>query len=259
MERGKFVRPSAVVLGAPGTNRHEDAVFALNTAGADASYVNLLDLPERSGALEAAALIVVAGGFSYADALGSGRVFAMEIDHRLGDLLRRKVTEGTPVIGICNGFQMLVRSGLLPGGAPAALQHNDCGHFECRWVTLAPSSRHCIWTRGLDAPLRCPVAHGEGKFSCPPETLAVLRANDRIAFRYAREDGSAADGKYPENPNGSVDDIAGICDDSGLVLGMMPHPENHVTARQGRSFTGAAAPGLALPLFRNGVEFARKN
>lgn len=253
------MKPKAVVLGAPGTNRHEDAVFALTTAGADASYVNLLDLPERSADVESAAVILVAGGFSYADALGSGRVFAMEIAQRLGDLLRRKIDAGTPVLGICNGFQMLVRSGLLPGNAPGALQHNDCGHFECRWVTLAPSSQHCVWTRRLDTPLRCPVAHGEGKFACSPETLDFLQKNDRVVFRYALEDGSPAAGKYPENPNGSVDDIAGICDASGLVLGMMPHPENHVTARQGRAITGEGAPGLALALFRNGVEFARKS
>ena len=250
------MKPKAVVLGAPGINRQEDALFALNLAGADAGYVSVLDLPERKSELERAALIVVAGGFSYADALGSGRVFAMEIEQRLGDLMRRKVEGGTPVLGICNGFQMLVRLGLLPGGTQAVLQHNERGRFECRWVTLVPSSGLCVWTRGLDEPLRCPVAHGEGKFFCGPETLDLLRANDRIAFRYAGEGGALADGAYPVNPNGSLADIAGICDASGLVLGMMPHPENHVTERQGRSVTGT---GLALPLFRNGVEFARRN
>ncbi len=250
------MKPRAVVLGAPGTNRHEDAMFALNLAGAEAEYVGILDLPERRSEVEHAAMLVVAGGFSYADALGSGRVFAMEIEQRLGDLLRNKIMRGTPVLGICNGFQMLVRSGLLPGGAPAALQHNDRGHFECRWVTLVPSSNLCVWTCGLDTPVRCPVAHGEGKFFCAPETRDFLRQHDRVAFRYAFEDGAAAKGVHPENPNGSVDDIAGICDASGLVLGMMPHPENHVIERQGRFITGT---GLALSLFRNGVEFARKN
>lgn len=250
------MKPKAVVLGAPGTNRHEDAIFALNLAGAEAEYISVLDLPERRCAVERAALLVVAGGFSYADALGSGRIFAMEIEQRLGDLVRHKVTRGTPVLGICNGFQMLIRSGLLPGGTVAALQHNDRGHFECRWVTLAPSSDLCVWTRELDTPLRCPVAHGEGRFSCKPETLDSLRKHDRVSFRYVCEGGEPAGGVYPENPNGSVDDIAGICDASGLVLGMMPHPENHVMKRQGRSLS---VTGLTLPLFRNGVEFARKN
>jgi phosphoribosylformylglycinamidine synthase len=138
---------------------------------------------------------------------------------------------------------MLVRAGLLPG----ALQHNERGHFECRWVVLQPSSQRCVWTRGLTEPIRCPVAHGEGRYTCAPDGLEALRAEDRIAFRYESE-------AYPANPNGSVDAIAGVCDSTGLVLGMMPHPENHVTPRQGRAIVGEADRGSALPLFRNGVD-----
>jgi len=238
------MKPPAVVLTAPGTNRQGDAAFALEQAGASPVCVDLLDLPERRGEIEHAKLIVIAGGFSYGDALGSGRVFALEAERLLGDLLRQKVSQGTPVLGVCNGFQMLVRAGLLPG----ALQHNEGGHFECRWAVLQPSSVHCVWTRGLTAPIRCPVAHGEGRYECPPETLERLRAEDRIAFRYEAD-------AYPANPNGSVDAIAGVCDSTGLILGMMPHPENHVTARQGRAIAGDA--GSALPLFRNGVAAVR--
>jgi phosphoribosylformylglycinamidine synthase len=240
------MKPPAVVLTAPGTNRQNDAAFALRQAGAEPVCVDLLDLPERRADIERAKLIVIAGGFSYGDALGSGRVFALETERLLGDLLARKISEGTPVLGVCNGFQMLVRAGLLPG----ALRHNERGHFECRWVVLQPASKHCIWTKDLAEPVRCPVAHGEGRYDCPPATLDRLRADDRIAFRYETD-------AYPSNPNGSVDAIAGVCDSTGLVLGMMPHPENHVTARQGRAITGDTGRGSALPLFRNGVHAIR--
>ena len=240
------MKPPAVVLTAPGTNRQHDAAFALQQAGADPSCVDLLDLPARRADIERARLIVIAGGFSYGDALGSGRVFALETERLLGDLLARKISQGTPVLGVCNGFQMLVRAGLLPG----ALQHNERGHFECRWVTLHPSSKRCVWTDGLARPILCPVAHGEGRYRCTPEVHERLRAEDRIAFRYESD-------VYPSNPNGSLDAIAGVCDSTGLVLGMMPHPENHVTARQGRAIAGDADRGSALPLFRNGVKAIR--
>ncbi len=241
------MKPPAVVLTAPGTNRQGDAAFALEQAGAAPVCVDLLDLPERRAELEKARLVVIAGGFSYGDALGSGLIFALEAERLLGDLLAQKVAAGTPVLGICNGFQMLVRAGLLPG----ALQHNACGHFECRWVVLQPSSQHCVWTRGLAEPLQCPVAHGQGRYTCTPETLARLRADDCVAFRYKAE-------SYPQNPNGSVDAIAGICDATGLILGIMPHPENHVTARQGRAIATQPGHHSALPLFACGVAHAQQ-
>ena len=135
---------------------------------------------------------------------------------------------------------------------PGALQHNERGHFECRWVSLQPSSQLCIWTRGLEQPVRCPVAHGEGRYAAGTAVLDQLRSGDRIAFRYAADD-------YPANPNGSVHAIAGVCDPTGLVLGMMPHPENHVTGRQGRAIVLPEGWGSALPLFRNGVDAARQS
>ena len=257
------MKPQAVIVSAPGTNRQHDAAFALEQAGANVSFVDVRSLPEDSHLLSRAQIIVVAGGFSYADALGSARVFAMEMEHRTGDLLHKKALDNTPIIGICNGFQMLVRAGLLPGTpvGVAALQHNERATFECRWVTLQPSSQRCIWTRNLTSLISCPVAHGEGRFLCDENTLRVLQDNDHVAFRYVNTDGAPAHGQYPTNPNGSVDDVAGICDDSGVVLGMMPHPENHVIARQSTSLGMHSALGstLALDLFKNGVSYVRNS
>lgn len=259
--------PKAVVLSAPGTNRQHDVGLALSHAGANVQHVDVRDLAAEQHDVADAQIIVVAGGFSYADALGSARIFAMEMEQRAGNLLQEKADSGTAILGICNGFQMLVRSGILPGSpfGEAALAHNERGNFECRWVDLVPVSQRCVWTQGLSN-ISCPVAHGEGRFVCDTNTLNALRDNDCIAFRYVATDGSLAEGTYPTNPNGSVDDIAGVCNAKGNVLGMMPHPENHVLIRQGKSLNkghentcgiNESPRNLALQLFRNGVEYAR--
>ena len=213
-------RPAAIVVAGPGTNRDTDAVLALDLAGAEPTVVLAAELVADPGRLDDARIVVVAGGFSYGDALGAGRMLALDLTAadggRLGARLRSFVAAGLPVIGICNGFQVLTRAGLLPG----ALGHNERGHFDCRWVELAaePSSA-CIWTTGLDDPVHCPIAHGEGRYVHPDP--AALAAAGQVALRYAGP-----------NPNGSVADIAGVCDPSVIVLGLMPHPEDHVLPRQ---------------------------
>jgi phosphoribosylformylglycinamidine synthase len=213
-------RPPAIVVAGPGTNRDTDAVLALDLAGAEPTVVLAAELTARPELLDDARIVVVAGGFSYGDALGAGRMLALDLTAgdggRLGERLRSFVAGGRPVIGICNGFQVLTRTGLLPG----ALGHNAGGRFDCRWVRLAaePTSR-CIWTAALDGELHCPIAHGEGRYVHPDP--AGLAANGQVALRYCGG-----------NPNGSVADIAGVCDESGVVLGLMPHPENHVLPRQ---------------------------
>lgn len=249
------MKPSVVILGAPGTNRNADLAFAFEQAGAQPTYLNVTELPDRGVEITAAQIVAIAGGFSYADALGSARVFAAELLHRTGELLHDRVAAGIPVIGICNGFQMLVRAGLLPGaeGMRATLAHNGNGKFECRWVSLRAESRRCIWTSTIEDIITCPVAHGEGRFVTDAETLSRIETNDMVALRYTDPVGNPMSGAYPENPNGSLNDIAGICDATGLVLGMMPHPENHVVSRQGRSGSTTGAQGLALKIFTNGV------
>jgi phosphoribosylformylglycinamidine synthase len=233
-------RPQAIVLAAPGTNRDHDVSFALGLAGADPRIVLLAELLANPAVLRDAQMLVVAGGFSYADALGAGRMWSLELAHNVGDALTGFVAEGKPVIGICNGFQVLTRTGLLPG----ALGHNQSGSFQCEWVRLeAPASR-CVWTRDLQS-LECPIAHGEGRYVHPDPD--ALTAAGQVALRYEGH-----------NPNGSLDDIAGVCDESGVVLGLMPHPENHVLPRQHPRRARGTAGGLGLILFERGVAYARE-
>jgi len=213
-------RPSALVVTGPGTNRDRDVVFALDLAGAEAATVDVAQLAGHPALLDEARIAVVAGGFSYGDALGAGRLLALDLTAahggHLGEALRAFVTSGRPVIGICNGFQVLTRAGLLPG----ALGHNDHGRFDCRWVTLAPvAGSRSIWLDDNADEIHCPIAHGEGRYVHPDP--AALAANGQVAFHYSGA-----------NPNGSIDAIAGVSDESGLVLGLMPHPENHVIVRQ---------------------------
>jgi phosphoribosylformylglycinamidine synthase subunit PurQ / glutaminase len=248
----------AVVLAAPGTNRDVDVAAALELAGASARIIPLAEV--NAASLADARMAVVAGGFSFADALGSGRLFALELADRLGDSLHEFIAAGRPVLGICNGFQTLVRAGILPGPTGrAALGHNAHGRFECRWVTLeADTASTSIWTAGITAPILCPVAHGEGRFHTDADTLVALRANGQIALRYRRADGSDANGSFPANPNGSDDDIAGVCDLTGVVLGLMPHPEDHVLNRHHPRWTRGESTGSCQPLFANGVRHAKE-
>jgi phosphoribosylformylglycinamidine synthase subunit PurQ / glutaminase len=233
-------RPTALVLAAAGTNRDHDVAFALDLAGAEARITLLSELIRRPSLLDSGQMVVIAGGFSYADALGAGRMFALQLEHRVGDVLRDFVAAQKPVIGICNGFQVLTRTGLLPG----ALGHNASGHFQCEWVTLAAPASRSIWTTGLDT-IDCPIAHGEGRYTHPDPVSLV--AAGQVALRYSGT-----------NPNGSVDDIAGVCDASGVVLGLMPHPENHVIARQYPGFTHGVLGSLGLTLFEQGVRYAKE-
>jgi phosphoribosylformylglycinamidine synthase subunit PurQ / glutaminase len=236
--------PPALVIAGPGTNRDRDVSLALELAGADPTIVLATELAEHDHLLRSAKLLAVAGGFSYGDALGAGRMLALDLMVGLGEQLREFVASGRPVIGICNGFQVLTRAELLPG----ALGHNSHGRFECRWVVLrAEPSSKCLWTKGIDQPIHCPIAHGEGRYVHPdPELLAEA---GQVALRY----GST-------NPNGSVADIAGVCNAAGNVLGLMPHPENSIVGRQHPHHhhhdRGGGLDHLGLRIFRNGVTAA---
>jgi phosphoribosylformylglycinamidine synthase I len=243
-------KPVAVIVAGPGTNRDRDLALALELAGADTRIVSTGELEAKPAILEQAQLVGVPGGFSYGDSLGAGRMMALDLTAGpgLSDALKAFVGTGKPVIGICNGFQVLTRTKLLPG----ALGHNAHGRFECRWVQIEaePASR-CVWTKGITQTIHCPIAHGEGRYVHPD--VANLAEAGQVALRYRST-----------NPNGSVADIAGVCNPAGNVLGLMPHPENFIVPRQhphhatGRHSIGGLEhhEHIGLQLFRNGVRAA---
>lgn len=259
--------PRVLILHADGTNRDLEAARAFELAGALPEIVHLNQLRAHEKRWADYQILVIPGGFSYADTLGAGRLLALDLKVYFADETREFIVSGKPVIGICNGFQALIKAGLLPfpdeKRSCATFTFNAAGRFECRWVTLAPQSQTCLWTRGLE-PIECPVAHGEGNFVLRDAAmLDLLRANNQIALAYACPDGSPAQGEYPFNPNGSLADIAGICNPQGNVLGLMPHPEDHVVAYQHPRWTRRRSPSgdgergrMGLPLFENGVRYA---
>ena len=257
------MKPKALILQAYGTNRDYDVAEALTLAGADIEYIPLNDLRRGKRRFVDYQMLVLPGGFSYADSLGAGKLLAIDLNAYFVDEIHEFVQTGKPVIGICNGFQALIKSGVLPFGlntkkSDATLTFNASGHFECRWVTLKPVSQKCIWTMGLDELIECPVAHGEGNFQTADQfPLSTFLQNDQIALTYACPDGSPANGEYPSNPNGSFRDIAGVCNPQGNVLGLMPHPENHIHSFQHPNWTRGISCHRGLILFEKGVRFAK--
>ena len=255
-----------LILRTAGTNCDRETAWAFELAGAKCDFVHINRILENKSLLDDYAIAAFPGGFSYGDDIAAGKILANQIVNHLKDAFAKFVGAGKPIIGICNGFQVLVKTELLPGalagrtGQTCTLTNNDCGRFVDRWIHLTGQSKKCIWTQGL-APFELPIAHGEGKFV--PGSDAVCQAlwdNDQVALTYARPDGSAADGVEPFNPNGSVDDIAGVCDTSGLVFGLMPHPERFVDATQHYAWTRRGKlnePGSGLAVFRNAVEFVK--
>ncbi len=204
-------------------------------------------------------VLVLPGGFAHGDDVAAGKILANQLSTFLGDALRRFRDQEKLILGICNGFQALLKSGLLippdEDGPVATLAHNASGKFEDRWIHLQAHHGQCPFLTGIDR-MFVPIAHGEGRFICRKEwQLHGLCQAGQAVLRYIDADGSP--GGYPVNPNGSQGDIAGICDTSGRVLGLMPHPERHVLPTQHPRWTrlGLAAEGDGLALFRNAVRF----
>lgn len=227
------MRPLAVIVKEHGTNCEQETKFAFEQAGADAKIVHMEDW-RRGATIDDAQILCFPGGFSFGDNLGSGNAWAENVRAHVFDQVRSFVEDDGLVLGICNGFQVLVNLGLLPAfkdyTPQAALVQNDRPTYVDRWVHARVDSSKCVWTRGIDS-VYLPVAHGEGKFYAGADVLDLLHANDQVVFRYAMEDGRTAT-SYPDNPNGSLASIAGVCDPSGNVLGMMPHPERYITLTQ---------------------------
>ena len=217
----------ALVLSGYGINCEAESKHCIEKVGGAADIVHINKLIESPGLLENYSMLFIPGGFSFGDDLGSGKVFANKMKFRLTDQLLDFVRQDKLVLGICNGFQVLVKMGLLPEPdleQRVTITANDSGHFEDRWVALkANAESPCVFTKGIGLML-LPVRHGEGKFIAKDDVvLGALKKNNQIVLQYVDEKGGLAG--YPYNPNGSQLNIAGICDRSGRVFGMMPHPE----------------------------------
>lgn len=260
------MQPKALILRAPGINRDEDAAAAIELAGGRVDRVHINQVVAGKVRLVDYGMLVLAGGFSYGDHLGAGKLLAVDLLYRLKEQIDTFIADRRPVIGICNGFQALVKAGVLPGWAgdrpaaraPVTLTDNLSGRFECRWVHLAaePASP-CVFTHGLARPIEVPVAHGEGRLVArDAPVLAALQAGGHVALRYVAPDGGEA--AYPHNPNGSDGAIAGICNATGNVLGLMPHPENAIVPVQHPRWPREPwrAEGDGLAIFRNAVRYA---
>ena len=250
-----------LILRTAGTNCDEETDFAFRLAGAQTAKLHVNVLREHPDRLLEFDILVIPGGFSYGDDLGAGTVLANELLTLLRPALEEFVESGRLVIGICNGFQVLVKTGLLPGltrwRQQATLTTNDSHRFEDRWTHLQAPRTRCVLVEDGEF-IYLPVAHAEGKFvPLDDGVLEAVRENGQIVYRYTDPHGRPAG--YPWNPNGSVDDIAGICDPTGRVLGMMPHPERHCLPIHHPRWTreGLKDKGDGLRIFERAVAFAQ--
>jgi len=271
----------ALVFTGYGLNCDYETDYALRCAGAESHRVHINSFIFGSGVGEDVRLddyhiMVFCGGFSWGDDHGAGVIMASKMRRHLGEQISKFIEDGKLILGICNGFQALVNLGLLPGldgnygERKVALTYNDTGNFIDTWVNVKFALQTpCLFTRGLDQ-MELPVRHGEGKFYASEETLNQLQQNNQIVVTYARPDGSPAKGQWPLNPNGSLLDIAGICDPTGRIFGLMPHPEafNHFTNHPDwtrlkqqslrRNKPLANEEGDGIKIFKNAVRYLQE-
>ena len=261
-----MAKPRVIVLKAAGVNCDQETAHAFQSAGAETEFVHINQLVSGGRKLSDYQILALSGGFSYGDDIAAGKILANELKCKLYGDLKRFVADGKLAIGICNGFQILVKAGLLPGhddfAQEATLSGNDSGHFEDRWVYLkSPRLRPvqaspCVWTQGLNGMIYLPVAHGEGKFiPKSEEVLQQLWQNGQVVLQYV--DAGGETGGYPVNPNGSIDHIAGISDPTGRIFGIMPHPERHLISLQHPRWTreGLKRHGDGFAIFLNAVKY----
>jgi len=254
----------AIVLRAAGINCDMETEYALELAGAKAQRVHINRIIENKTLLDEFQIIVIPGGFSYGDDVAAGKILSNQIIHHLYEPVRKFIEDGKLVLGICNGFQVLVKAGILPGGNSAngqacvTITNNDSGKFDDRWVYLAPQTKSCIFIEP-GRQIYLPIAHAEGKVVAKDAaTLDELRSGGHIAFKYVDEDGE--EGDYPVNPNGSMDSIAGLTDTTGRVLGLMPHPERFVRPTQHPRWSRLEnVDGDGMIIFNNAVKYIQKN
>ena len=264
-----MVKPKIIILRSAGANCDKETKFAFDLAGGKSQLVHINEIASSRVSLSGYQILAVPGGFSYGDDIAAGKILANELTFKLKEEIAEFIKQGKLIIGICNGFQVLVKAGILSANSlfkqDISLINNDSGKFEDRWTYLKVSgcrtqSTGCVWTKGLAEMIYLPVAHGEGKFiTGDKKILQGLKRNNRIVLQYCNNRGKLTG--YPDNPNGSVGNIAGICDKTGRIFGLMPHPERHVMGSQHPRWTreGLKKYGDGLLIFKNGVEYARKH
>jgi phosphoribosylformylglycinamidine synthase len=270
-----MAKPRVLVLSGQGINCAPETRYCFELAGADAEIRQTGEVLERPAMLEDYKGLAIPGGFPYADDLGAGTVLALELQLSATDEMQDFVDSGKPVLGICSGFQVLVRAGLLPGGSgkqTVSLLPNNTGRFDDRWIYMEPVESPCIFTHGLkeylaehfpDRRLTLPIRHGEGRFFTWKKVMAGLKKNRQVVLRYAKPDSGRLEAGRPYNPNGSLGDVAGICNRRGTVFGLMPHPEGYYRRTQHPRWTrceykNLPEEGMGMLFFRNAVEYASR-
>ena len=262
--------PRVCILRAPGTNCDRETAFAFDSVGAHADRIHLFRLLENPSLLNDYQILCLPGGFSYGDDVGAGVVFASQLKHQLTEIIGEFLQQDRLILGICNGFQVLLKSGILPGGGAAwnattpesrtaTLTWNANGRYTDLWVNLKVCSTQNVFLKGITS-LESPIAHAEGRLIVSqPQVLEEWAANGQVTLRYCTPEGQTADQllAYPINPNGSVQNIAGLGDPTGRVLGLMPHPERFLFATQHPQWTrrNLRGEGAGLQIFRNGVHY----
>ncbi len=255
------MKPRVLVLRAAGSNCDQETAFAFDQAGGSSDLVHINRLLENKRLLSEYQILAIPGGFTYGDDISAGKVYANQLRFHLAEQLQRFYDQNKLIIGICNGFQVLVKAGLLPnmdlqGEQTVTLTNNDAGRYDDRWIYLRVNDSPCVFTREIKKIVHFPMAHAEGKFMPAHDgVMNELRNNRQLVFQYVKSDGSKAE--YPWNPNGSTDDIAGICDPSGRVLGLMPHPERNIDATHEPAWTRIGLDRIAdgLAIFKNAVGY----
>lgn len=256
--------PRVLILRAPGTNCDEETAFAFAAAGGKPDVVHINRLLENPALADDYQILAFPGGFSYGDDVAAGRILANQMRHHLNDTVMKFKADGKLIIGICNGFQVLVKSGALlddtsdEAEPPATLTWNDSGRFEDRWVRLHVASNQCVFLSGIEQ-MYLPIAHAEGKFVTRTDhVLDHLERAGSLVLRYTNQAGDMNGMvKYPENPNGSQLNVAGVCDSTGRVFGLMPHPERHVDPTHHPNWTRQPLPekGDGIRIFENAVNY----
>ncbi|NUQ60878.1 MAG: phosphoribosylformylglycinamidine synthase I [Pirellulales bacterium] len=260
-----MAQPNVLILRAPGTNCDRETAYAFEAAGAGVEVLHINSVLENPAQFGNFQILCIPGGFSYGDDVAAGRILANQIQHHLYAELTRFKEDGKLILGICNGFQVLIKSGVLLDndpeyGPPATLTWNDSGQFEDRWVQLGVEPSDCVFLRGIDS-MYLPVAHAEGKFVTRDDrVLSRLDGGRQLVLRYRLQtEAIVGEGKvpYPDNPNGSMANVAGLSDKTGRVLGLMPHPERHIDRTHHPRWTRGEGrqPGDGMPMFLNAVNY----